>query len=210
MAEVIGAISAVITLIDTSIKIYDSAQKDVKLSETFEVIRRRLPVILHTLKICESHMKAKKDSIPWNVCEALEKTLEDCETKAINLRAIFEKIIPGQSDKWKERYLKVLSRLGKGNKVEELMLGLTEDVQLIVNHEAVRSASQPQTDELENIIEEIKSVTQSVPGEEISTKTFNSGGGTQTNNMNCGSGKQYVSNGSGKQYNAEIQNFGKG
>ncbi|CAG8907052.1 unnamed protein product, partial [Penicillium egyptiacum] len=207
MAEVIGAISAVITLIDTSIKIYDSALKDIKLSETFEVVRRQLPVILHTLEICESHIKAKKDSIPGNVCEALEKTLEDCDIKATNLRAIFEKIIPGQSDKWKERYLKVLLRLGKGNKVEELMLGLTKDVQLIVNHEAVGSANQTQTEELENIIKEMKFVTPSVPDEEPSTKMFNSGGGPQMNNVNSGSGKQYVSNGSGKQYNAETQNF---
>lgn len=209
MAEVIGAISSVITLIDTSIKIYDSAQKDIRLSETFEVVRRRLPVILHTLATCKDNLEPRKDLIPENVCEALEKTLEDCDTKAANLRAIFEKIIPGQSDKWKERYLKVLLRLGKGNKVEELMLGLTEDVQLIVNHDAVRSANQPQTHELEIIIEEMKAVTPSVPDEDIFTKMFNSGGGTQTNNVNSGSGKQYVSNGSGKQYNAETQNFGK-
>ena len=35
--EVIGAISAVISIIDASIKVYDSAQKDWKLSETFKV-----------------------------------------------------------------------------------------------------------------------------------------------------------------------------
>ncbi|OQD96542.1 hypothetical protein PENSOL_c015G00659 [Penicillium solitum] len=207
MAEVIGAISAVITIIETSIKTYDSTQKDIKLSETFEVVRRRLPIIRDTLETCKSHIEAKADSVPENVCDALEKTLEDCDTKATNIRAIFEKIIPGQSDKWMERYLKILRRLGKGNKVEELMIGLTEDVQLIVNHDAVRSSNQPQHDELEAIIEEIKSVTSSVPDEESSTMNFSSGGGAQTNNVNKGSGPWNINSGSGKQYNAGTQNF---
>ena len=48
--EVIGGISAVITPFDASIKIYDSAQSDAKLSGTFEVVRRQLPVILHILR----------------------------------------------------------------------------------------------------------------------------------------------------------------
>ena len=68
MAEVIGAISAVITLVETSIKIYDSARRDIKLIETFEVVRRRLPVILYTLAICKGNL----DSIAEDVGEALE------------------------------------------------------------------------------------------------------------------------------------------
>lgn len=209
MAEVIGLVSGIITIIETSIKTYDSAQKDLKLSKTFEAIRHRLPIILDILTTCKSHIEAKTDPIPDPACKALEKTLDDCDTKVTNLRVIFEKTIPGQSDKWKERYMKALRRLGKGNQVEELMIGLTEDVQLIVNHDAVRSANQPQNEDLETIIEEMNSVTSSVSDEERSTMNFSTGGGAQTNNVNSGSGTQYVSNGSGKQYNAETQNFCK-
>lgn len=71
MAEVIGAISAVITLIDTSIQFYDSAQKDIKLSETFEVVRRRLPVIRQTLATCKNNLAPQEESIPGDVCDAL-------------------------------------------------------------------------------------------------------------------------------------------
>lgn len=96
MAEMIGTISAFITLIDTSIKIYDSAHKDIKLSEAFEIVRRRLSFILHTLATRKSSLKPRKDSIPEDVCEPLENTLDACDKKARNLREIFEKIAPGQ------------------------------------------------------------------------------------------------------------------
>ncbi|KAK5214923.1 hypothetical protein LTR47_012055 [Exophiala xenobiotica] len=60
--EVIGAISAVISIIDASIKIYEGAQKDSKLSETFKITSAK----------------------PW------EKTLEACDEKAGKLRQIFD------------------------------------------------------------------------------------------------------------------------
>lgn len=199
--EVLGGISAIISLLDASIKIYDSAQHDIKLSATFEVVRLRLPILLHTLEICSKHLGSRQDVISEEVCEALEHILDGCDAKASNLRAIFEKIIPGESDTWDKRYLKVLRRLGKGNKVEELMESITEDVQLVVNHNAVQSASAQQNRELENIIKEMKSVDSSVRTEESSTMNFSSGGGQQTNNVNSGSGQQINNNGNvGTQY----------
>ncbi|KAJ6051504.1 TPR repeat protein [Penicillium canescens] len=196
MAGIIGTISAIITLVETSIKIYDSAQRDVKLLKTFEVVRRRLPVIIHTLVACKSNLELKGDSIPEDVCQALDKTLDVCEVKALNLRGIFEKIIPGESDTRDQRYLKILRRLGKGNKVEEIMLGLTEDVQLIVNLDVVKSANQHQNAELENIVQEMKSIISLAPDEEGSGMSFASGGGAQTNNINRGSGQLINNNGS--------------
>lgn len=191
--EVLGGISAVISLLDASIKIYDSAQHDIKLSATFEVVRLRLPILLHTLEICKKNLGSRQNAISGEVCEALENTLDGCDAKASNLRAIFEKIIPGESDTWDKRYFKVLRRLGKGNKVEELMASITEDVQLVVNHNSVQSASARQTLELDNIIKEMKSIESSVPV--ANTMTFSSGGGAQTNNVNNGSGQQINNNG---------------
>ncbi|KAJ5557284.1 TPR repeat protein [Penicillium frequentans] len=197
--EVLGGISAVISLLDASIKIYDSAQHDIKLSATFEVVRLRLPILLHTLEICKKNLGPRQDAVPGEVCEALENTLDGCDAKASNLRAIFEKIIPGESDTWDKRYFKVLRRLGKGNKVEELMASITEDVQLVVNHDSVQSASARQTLELDNIIKEMKSIESSVPA--ANTMTFSNGGGAQTNNVNNGSGQQINTNGHvGTQY----------
>jgi hypothetical protein len=192
--EVIGGISAIITLLDASIKIYDSARNDMKLAETFKSVQRRLPVILHILQTCANALEPSKDSLPSDVCEALEKVLDSCSEKARRLREIFEMVIPGEKDTWEKRYAKVIRRLGKGSKVEELMAALTQDVQLVVNNNAVNSATPEQNVELEDILKEMKSVKSSTPEEERMALAFHSGGGAQTNNVNSGSGQQINNN----------------
>ncbi|KAK5263058.1 hypothetical protein LTR96_011509 [Exophiala xenobiotica] len=199
--EVIGAISAVISIIDASIKIYESAQKDLKLSEAFKIVGSRLPILLDTLQTCKSHLQPIRDSLPADVCEALEKILEACDERAGKLRQIFEKVLPGEHDAWEKRYVKVVKRFGKGNKVEELMVSITEDVQLVVNHHAVKSAKPEQMAELEKIVKEMKSVRPSLPEEESSGMAFNSQRGAQTNNVNAGNGQQINNNAAvGRQY----------
>ncbi|KAB8256696.1 TPR-like protein [Aspergillus pseudonomiae] len=205
--DVIGSISAIISLLDTSIKIYDSARNDIKLSSTFEAVRRRLPVLLHTLETCKNHLELRKDTIPEDVCHALEKSLDACDAKASNLRGIFEKVIPGESDTREKRYLKILRRLGKGNKVEELIRSITEDVHLITNHDMVQSANPQQNLELDDILKEMNSVDSSAPDEENLGMTFMNGGGTQYNYVHRGHGPYHVNSGSGKQYIAEHQSF---
>lgn len=111
--EVIGAISAVVQIMDASIKIYDSARKDLKLSETFEAVGRRLPIILDTLQTCKSHLQPIEASIPAEVCEALEKILDACDGKAGKLREIFEKVVPGEHDGWGETIFKGLQEVRK-------------------------------------------------------------------------------------------------
>lgn len=192
--EVIGGISAVIGIIDALIEVYSSARKDLKLSETFKAVGHRLPIILDTLQTCKIHLDPIKESLPADVCDALEKILDACKEKARKLREIFEEVIPAENDAWEKRYLKVFRRLGKGNKVEELMISITEEVQLIVNNHAVKSATPEQSSKLEAIIKEMKSAKSSVPAEESSGITFNSGGGAQTNNVNSGSGQQINNN----------------
>ena len=203
--EVIGGISAVIGIIDTSIKIYDSARKDLKLSETFKTVGRRLPIILDTLRTCKDHLEPIQGSLPADVCEALEKILDACDEKAGKLRQIFEKVLPSENDAWEKRYLKVVHRLGKGNKVEELMGSITEDVQLVVNNHAVKSAKPEQNAELEKIVQEMKSVKSSVPEEESSGMTFSSGGGNMENYVNQDKGNLVVN-----RERVQNQHFGTG
>ncbi|KAJ5183227.1 TPR repeat protein [Penicillium capsulatum] len=192
--EVIGSISAIITILDASIKIYDNTRNDMKLPEVFESVRRQLPVILQILQTCENNLEPSKDSMPLDVCEALEKILDACDEKARKLREIFEMVIPGEKDTWEKRYAKVIRRFGKGNKVEELMTTLTQDVQLIVNHHAVNSATLDQNSALKNILQEMQSVQSSTTAEEHSALTFHSAGGAQTNNVNSGGGQQINNN----------------
>jgi RNA processing factor Prp31 len=202
--EVIGAISAVIAILDSSIKVYDSAQKDLKLSETFNTVRSRLPVLLETLKTCASALQPVEDSLPVDVCEALETILTRCDETAGKLRQIFEKVLPGKADTRQERYVKIVKRLGKGNKVEELMVCITEDIQLVVNHHAVKSTGPEQTRALEAIIKEMRSVQSSLPEEEDRGMTFNSEGGALTNYFVKDNGQQIINHAA-----VNTQNFGK-
>ena len=57
--ELVGGIAAVIGILDAAIKIYDSARKDLKLSETFRTVRRRLSIILATIYTCQQYLESK-------------------------------------------------------------------------------------------------------------------------------------------------------
>lgn len=203
--EVIGGISAIITLLDASIKFYDSTRNNMKLPETFESVRRQLPVILHVLQTCANDLGPSKDSIPSDVCDALENILDSCCEKARKLREIFEMVIPGEKDTREKRYTKVIRRLGKNNKVEEIMAALTQDVQLLVNNHAVNSSTLEQNGKLEDILKEMKSIKSSALEEDCMALAFHSGGGAQTNNVQSGSGQQINNNA-----NVGTQNFHSG
>ncbi|GKZ21203.1 hypothetical protein AbraIFM66951_011596 [Aspergillus brasiliensis] len=201
--EVIGSISAIIGIIDASIKIYKGMRQDKKLSDNFKVVGARLPILLDSLQTCRNHLEPAKDRLPADVCKSLEQVLDDCDEKASKLRQIFEKVIPGEDDASEKRYLKLIRRFGKGNKVEELMASITKDVQLIVNNHAIKSASPNQNNQLARVIQEMESLKSDTP-DESSGFQFNSGGGAQTNNVNSGSGQQINNNAA-----VGTQNFGK-
>jgi cob(I)alamin adenosyltransferase len=192
--EVIGGISAVISIIDAATKIYNKARKDMKLSEAFDAVGDRLPIIVEILQMCKKDLEHREQSMPANACEALEKIIDACDEKAQRLREIFEKVIPGEKDAWERRYIKIFRRLGKGNKIEELMVSITQDIQLLVNNHAVKSIKPEQNSELEKIIDDMKAVRSSVPEDDHLDMGFNSGGGPQTNNINTGSGQQINNN----------------
>jgi hypothetical protein len=198
--EVIDGISGLMTILEGPAKVYESARKDIQLSEAFEIVGRRLPVLCHILQICKRNLELYKDLSP-DAWQALENILDACDAKARKLSEIFEKVIsgPGEKSAWRKRYAKVVRRFGQGNKVDDLMMTITQDVRLLVNNEAVMSASSSQNMELENILKEIQSVKHStLEDEKLSVQNFHSDG-AQINNVNNGTGQ--INSGSGQQIN---------
>ncbi|KAJ5442003.1 hypothetical protein N7445_005010 [Penicillium cf. griseofulvum] len=173
--EVIGAISAVISLIETSINIYNSARKDLELPETFAAVGSRLPVIINILQTCKDDLGREEDSMSSDVAKGLENIVDACDAKARKIRDVFEKVIPGAKDGWRKRYSKILKSIGKGNKVERLMASITEDIQLLVNHHAVTSVQPEQNLQLEYILREMKSLESSTSDDELTTLNINEG-----------------------------------
>ncbi|KAJ5358313.1 uncharacterized protein N7496_010726, partial [Penicillium cataractarum] len=169
---------------------------------------RRLPIILDTLKAYKNDLEATKNLMSEDACRALEKILKVCDDKAGKLKKeIFEGTMPGEKDKWEERYFKVVRRLGKGNIVEDLMIAITEDVQLIINQHAVNSATPEQRRMLESIVHEMKSLPPSMPEEESLSMSFSRGGGKMTNLVHTGSGEHQTATDHATMYNAKKMTF---
>ncbi|KAK5082568.1 hypothetical protein LTS08_008833 [Lithohypha guttulata] len=203
--EVIGGISAVIAMIDGSVKVWNGARKDLKFSVTFETVAKRLPILRDTLQTCHEHFEPIQTTLPATTAESLSKTVQSCEEKAKQLRTIFKETIPGDDEQWYERYRKVAKRLGKGSKVEELMKAITEDAQNLFNYHSVKSA-RPKLctllcTQLEVIVAEMQSIEPSLPDDDAASQTLNTYGGPQ--NVSTGSSTQYNSSntGSGQTHN---------
>lgn len=185
MAEVLGIISGIVGLIEATVRVYDSIQKDAKLPKTFKAVGNRLPVVADILRVCERNLKAREATIPAHVRQALEDTLKACEGKILTVQDIFKRVLSSESEKQIVRYLESLKRLGKGKQIDQLLLGITEDVQVIVTHDAVMSATQQPTAELQEIIQEMKTLLAEGDEEKASQK-FSSEGGAQYNNLSSG------------------------
>ena len=92
--------------------------------------------------------------------------------------------------------MKVAQRLGKGNNVEELIVFISQEVRVVVNHHAVKSARPEQNAKLKEIVEEMKLVQSSTAEGEGLGMTINSGGRAQRNNVKCDSGQPVNNNAS--------------
>lgn len=212
-AEVADTISGLITVLEGPVKAFESARNDIQLSEEFEIVGRRLPVLGHILRTYKSNLELYKSSLLPDSWQALEITLEDCDEKARKLAKTFEKVISGPGDltEWRKRYTKLISLRGEGYKVDELMKAITQDVQILVNKEAAASAGPSQNEQLENILKEIQSLNIStVEDAKRSVQNFH-GDGAQ---MNVNTVSRQINSGSGQQINnngpVRTQNFSSG
>ena len=67
--------------------------------------------------------------------------VDGCQNKWKTLRDLFDKIIPEENASRVERYHKAVKTLGKGGKIESLMKGMLEDIQLLANIKTMTTTS---------------------------------------------------------------------
>lgn len=201
--EVISGISSVIAIIDGSVEAWNSAKKDVKFSKTFESVANQLPVLQNILQTYSDYLDSIKATLPVATQQALLDMIKGCEDKAEILRTVFQETMTGDNVERLDRYKKVTRRLGRGSKVEELMMLITQDVQKWVNHYIVESIGPDLSARLDEIIAEMRSVEPSLPSDDAMSQTFNAYGGPQ--NVSMGSSKQYNSSNTGS---GETHNYG--
>ena len=168
--EVIGGISAIITIIEASLKVWERAQKGIRLPKTFETVARRLPFLLSTLQICHDQLDAVKATLPNDIVESIKSNVRNCKVQAQTLREIFEETIPGENASRLERYRVAVKSVGKGKRVEEILKSISEDTHDLASYYVVKSARPDFSLHLKELISELETIESSIDTERISSK----------------------------------------
>ncbi|KFY36599.1 hypothetical protein V495_07752 [Pseudogymnoascus sp. VKM F-4514 (FW-929)] len=192
---VFDAISAIISIIDTTRNVYEAVEDDAGLPTNFKKSAMKLPLILKLLEHAEEYVNNETDE---SIKDAFTPTLEDCKVQAIQLQGLFETVIPGEADSRWDRYMKAARTIGKRGRVESLVGGILDDLQLLSTR--FPGVTTPREDnQLAMAIEEVTRMEPSLPDGFEQTPTYAYyGSGAQ--NIHLGRGNQY-SNGPGNQLN---------
>lgn len=184
--EVLGAISAIINIVDGIAKAWDAAQKDIKFNGGFEVASSKVFILHSILKLCEEDLQ-KLASLPKDDDKRLADVMRACEANVKKLEIIFTETISGGKNKWYEKYKTVWKRFGKGSRVEELMLSLVEDIRTVATYHQVLSLSPDLGQKLDELAKELQSLQPSMTDYSTTVCTFtNTAEGRQ--NVNTGDG----------------------
>ncbi|KAI1455836.1 hypothetical protein F4805DRAFT_255278 [Annulohypoxylon moriforme] len=174
-AEVVGLISSIIAIIDTSLRIYEAIDDVMGLPRSFRDVAARLPLVHNTLEITSKGLFDKEDVPSATPYIALTKVLESCHKKAVALQKALQAVMPTTGASRIERYLKALKTIPTTDKVKNLMNGILEDLQVLTGNHAVKIATQTQSIRLID------------------------GGGPIISLHNISTGSQYVHSGQGNQ-----------
>lgn len=202
-ALVLGLISSIITIIDTTKKVYDAATNKTGLPKAFVECAEKLPLVKNILESIE------KGNVYEKECKEAKGVVEGCKRKASTLEELFQKVIPADGASHRQRYYKAVKTLGKGNEVESLMRGILEDLALLNSERIMKTPTKTQQEQIAKAISEIRDVPKSVPDDlfqETGATINHSGSGTEYNAWG-----EYIAQGEARQWNAPggTMNFGK-
>lgn len=167
---VLGLISSVIAIVEGINQVYDAAANVEGLPLAFRDVAERLPIVQTILASARTHISA--GDVDDGLCKAIQPVIMQCEQKAEKLGKLFTKVVPSNDASRGERYLMAISTLGKGGKVETLMKGILQDVQLLADNYGMRIITSDQVKELSKAIEDVSKIQPSVPNTQFQDTTF--------------------------------------
>lgn len=207
-ALILGLISATITIVDGATQVYQAAGNVKGLPEAFGEVDKRLPLVQDILRRAKESVE--RGDVDNQTCKAVEPVITSCKQKADKLHHLFQEVLPAQGASRKERYLKAIKTLGKGNRVEQLMKGTLEDVQLLTGDRGMMTATSADIDRLVEAVQEISALPPSLDDHLLDSPASISmnyhGSGPQT--AYSAGRDQFINPGSGRMYHAERMNFG--
>jgi hypothetical protein len=199
---VLGLISSVIAIIQASQQVYEAIEDAKGLPTNFKKSASKLPLISKLLEGAEKYVENVADDAEK---AAFKPTLENCQHQATRLQELFTKVMPDENDSRWNRYLKAVRTLGKGGRVEDLIGGILDDLQLMSTK--FPGVTTPRSKEqLAKAVEEVSKMEPSLPDGFDEASTFvHYGSGAQ--NANMGGGNQYNNNSTGNQNNGPGQQY---
>lgn len=218
---IVGLISSVIAIIETSKKLYDASHDAKGLHEAFRDVAQNIPLVLDILRDCQAiQQQVDKDGettidvahkLELEESSAATKTvMVDCHKKAKTLETMFEKVMPAEGAKKRERYKKAAQSMkpGRAKKVVDLMAGIMTNLQTLQTSRFFKDQLEKREVDIKAALDKLSELGPSLQDDEGTFR--HSGSGAQ--NINTGKGAQYNYNQSGKNskmFNAHTQNFGR-
>lgn len=199
---VLGLISSIITIIDATTQVYEAVEDEAGLPTNFKKAAAKLPLISKLLEDAETYVSKSADK---TIEAAFRPTIENCKTQATQLQKLFEKVIPEGDSRW-DRYMKAARTIGKGCRVESLIQGILDDLQLMATKFPEVTTSRKK-EKLAEAMEEVSKMEPSLPDDfdqmpryayyGSGSQNINASNGTQNNNtgagnQNIGAGHQYI------------------
>jgi len=200
-AELIGAISGIVAILDATIKLYSAVKDASGLPSNIHTAAGRLPLVLETLQTARRGIKSNATASD-DSCVAMMLVLDSCEKKARSLQKIFRLLapIPSSGTSASRRVATALRSLSKGKKIDELMKGIMEDIQLLAGNHALSSHARDQMRDLHVRVEQSSFVSSSITGQN-STRALITNFGEGPQNVHSGVGDQNINLSVSPQFN---------
>jgi hypothetical protein len=125
---VAGVISSIIAIVGGIKQVVDAASEVEGLPKAFRQASNKLPLVSDILEATKHNFG--EDDVS-GVERSVALVVDSCKDKWETLKDLFDKVISEEKASRMERYHKTVKTLGKGGKVESLMKGMLEDIQLL-------------------------------------------------------------------------------
>lgn len=177
MADPFGTILGIIDLLEKSKKAYDNFKDAKDLPDAFREAHSKIQLTEITLEQAGTELKSRFPSLSTDEQNAIKGTLEICQTKAVDLEAIFIAVCKDDRKHSLQRYADTLKRMFKDTKtnIEQLWKEFLEGVRVLLDHLHMKDSLS-----MKRIVEAIEDIAQVEPSlPENQGQTFNISGGQQ-------------------------------
>jgi hypothetical protein len=150
---VAGVISSIIAIIGGIKQAVDAASEVEGLPKAFRQASNKLPLVSDILEATRHSFEA--DSVS-GVEKSVTLVVNDCKDKWQTLNDLFDKVIPDEKASRVERYYTAVKTVGKGGKVENLMKGMLEDIQLLATIKTMTTTNVKKVIKTVTAVQEVK------------------------------------------------------